>query len=385
MSPAPHDTIPTPTNPISEGANIIEMKPGTCQAADRLDAEAAGGAAVAARSSDKVNRGGASGRAGVIASVALAGALAIGLALTIRAALTPPAGPATPNPASPETIDAILNAAQTYLKEDELGKAEAILKEAIAQHVEEQRLYSLYGEVLVAAGRHAEAYEQYVKALAVGPRGAELEFTAGTVANMAELPDRAIEHYATAQASAPTDPRIPLYMAQVQIKKNELTEAQKNLLIAGRLDPDVAIVWGTLAEVLLKENKPEIAISTVRRARELEPQKVLWRLLEARAVKRLNRPEDALQLLVGLSDAQRMEPGVLPLMAECYGMLSRPADAGGVFARASDMDAENPAYALQAAQWLEKAGNLDGARRYAERAARLEAQGAAELLTRLGK
>jgi len=75
--------------------------------------------------------------------------------------------------------------------------------------------------------------------------------------------------------------------------------------------------------------------------------------------------------MVGLSDAEKMQPGVLPLMAECYGMLRRPGDAGEAYARASDVDSGNLEYATQAAAWLEKADRKDAAKRYADRAKRL--------------
>lgn len=328
---------------------------------------------------------GQGGRVFGIAVAVLSVALIVGVGLAVRAALVPAtANGASGGSAKPDSVDAVLNAAATYIKQNEAGKAEAILREAIAQWVEEQALYLSYGELLVMLKRPKEAYEQYEKALAIGPRHAEIEFTAGTVANMAGKTDRAVEHYSMAQAGDPRNPMIPLYLAQVQVKRDELAEAKKNLLLSGKLDPDRAIVWGTLAEISLRENKADLAIQHAARARELEPGSVMWRLIDAKAKKRLNKPEEALQVLIGLSDAEKREPGVMSTMAECFGLLRRPGDAADLYASASDSDPANVDWAVQAGLWLEKADRKDAARRYAQRAAMLGSEEARTLLARLG-
>ncbi len=285
---------------------------------------------------------------------------------------------------SGEALDAVLNAARQYAGSGESGKAEAILREAVSKYAGDQRAHLAYAELLVALRRPGEAYDQYEKALAIGPRDAETEFTAGTVASMAARPDRAIEHFAAAQAQKPGDARIPLYLAQVQLKLDQVAEAKKNLLIAGRLDPDKAIVWGTLAEVALRENKLDLADQHAAKARALEPSNLTWRLIHARALKRRNKPEAALELVANLSPAERREPGVLPLIAECHAMLRQPEKAAAVFADASDAEPSDGDLAFHAAEWLDRAGNIDGARRYAQRASMLGHEGARRLLERVG-
>ena len=285
-----------------------------------------------------------------------------------------------------KSLDDILNAVLVLKRDSENAKAEAILRQAVLEHPGEQRLFIEYAEVLGAMGRTEESLANYDKALAIGPRDAPLEFAAGTTASMLGKLDQAEAHYAAAQAADKTDWKAPLFLAQIQLKLNtpeKTEEAKKNLLIAANLKPDAATPWGTLADIALRDNKPSLALQHVAKARELEPRVTLWRVIQARALKRENKPEEALNVLIGLDDAQRREPGVLQTMAECYGMLNRPKDAAALYTRASDKDISNGPWALEAGLWLEKSGEKDRALIYATRAAGESTPGADELLARL--
>lgn len=331
------------------------------------------------------------GAASMISTIAIGGLLVllvVGVVLAIRGALGPSGATATdPNapPAKLDTLDAVLNAAKTYTQQDELGKAEAVLRQGIIQWPEEPRLYVSLGELLVSRKKPADAYEQYEKALSLGKRDPEVEFAAGTVANMANLPERALEHYAAVQAANPTDKRVAIYMAQVQLKLDQVNEAKANLLIAGKLDPDNPMVWGTLAEVALRENKVDLALSHVSKARQAEPDNLMWRLVEGRAKARQAKPEEALQLFVGLGELDKRDPAVLAIMSECYGMLKRPGDAAALYAKAADAEPTAGELSMQAALWHQRAGNLDKAITYAKRAKMLDVRGADAVLDMLEK
>lgn len=281
------------------------------------------------------------------------------------------------------SIDVILNAAESHRRQGDFAAAETILKAALAEHPDEQTLNSLYAEVLLGLKRPAEAYSAYEKALAIGPRTPALEFAAGTCASMSGKLERALEHYSAAQAGNPTDWQAPLFLAQVQIKLDQVEDAKKNLLLAGRLKPDAGIVWGTLAELALRENKLSLAEQHIARARELEPQVTLWKVIQARALKRDNKPEEALLLLVGLDVQDLRGPGVLGLMGECYGLLNRPGDAALLYTRVADSDPTRGDIALDAALWLEKVGDRARALEYARRAQAAGNADAASVIARL--
>ena len=287
--------------------------------------------------------------------------------------------------ASSASLDEILNAAATLKRDGAFNKAESLLREAITRHVAEQRLYVEYAEVLVATRREQEAYEQYEKALAAAEGTHAIHLAAGSVASMIGRLDRAAEHFEAAQQADKTDWRAPLFLAQVQMKRSQNAEAAKNLMLAVNLKPDAAIAWGSLAELELRDNKLSLASQHIAKARELEPASTVWRVLEARILKRDNRPEEALALLAGLDAAQRLEPGVLPTMAECLGMLSRPGDAARLYAEASQTQPLRGDLAMQAAQWHERAGERAAALAFAKRAAEAGEEHAAELVAKLEK
>ncbi|CAG1008282.1 hypothetical protein PHYC_03544 [Phycisphaerales bacterium] len=331
----------------------------------------------------------------IVAAVLLIGLLAGGVSLFIAAMRqTGPANPGTPNapssasvstlrPADTATIDAILNAANEYLKTEQPQKADAILAAATLQHPDEQRLYILHAEALASMRRLDAAYDAYVKALAIGPRDGESEFAAGTLASMTGKLDRAAEHYQAAQTALKADPRPPLYLAQIQIKLHQIDEAKASLAIAGKLDPESAIVWGTLAQIALDENRLNLARQHAAKARELEPRVTMWRVLEARALRRLNQPEEALAILTPLDDIEKRDKMVLGLIGECFGLLNRPADAAALYAKAADFDPSDGPLALDTALWFERAGDKITALKYAEHAAMLSTQGAATTVERL--
>lgn len=283
------------------------------------------------------------------------------------------------------SIDEILNAANSLQRVRKYPEAQALLKQATVEHPEEQRLYFEYAQVLVASQQLEPAYQAYVKALATGQRTAQLELAAGTVASMLNRLPLAEEHLAAAQQADKSDFKAPLFLAQVQLKQDKLEDAKKNLLLAALLKPDSATPWGTLAEIALRENKISIALQHIAKARELEPHVILWRVMHARALKRENKPEQALIELIGLSLSERLEPGVLQTMAECFGMLKRPVDAAKMYSEASDANPGKGDVALQAATWWERAERSDVAVKYAQRAVDAGEQGAAETLARVKK
>ncbi len=300
---------------------------------------------------------------------------------------TPAPGPAGPPQASADSakIDTLQNAAQELIRRGEVKQAEALLRGAIAEHLTEQRLYSQLGDLLASQRRSEEAYAIYEKALASAPGDADLEFAAGSAASAAGKLDRAEEHYQASMTKRPTDFRAPMFLAQVQMKLEHLDQAAANLLLAAKLNPDAAIVWGSLAEIALRQNKLSLAQQHAKKARELEPRVTVWRLIEARALKREGKPEAALDLLVGLDEAAKREPGVDLLQAECFGIMGRPADAAAVYLAKIKTDGADGLSTLQAAIWLEKAGDLAQAKDLAERAEMLAVPGAKELVARLGK
>jgi tetratricopeptide (TPR) repeat protein len=334
------------------------------------------------------------GRAAVVALALVAALILLGVAMllfgvpmttvlpaapgggtTVSAPVSAPMASATAEPASDVTstapadkVDQILNAVLPLRTQQEWGKAEAILNEAIRTYPGEQVFYVQLGELLALQRKSKEAHAMFARAIAIGPSDAGIELAAGTVASDAGLTERAMEHYSQAQTLDATNWQAPLFLAQVQARVGKTAEAKKNLMLASQLKPDLAVAWGSLAELLLRENSVGPALQMVAKARTIEPDNVVWRLIEARALKRDNKPEAALQLLIGMDDAAKLQPGVLPLMGECFGLMNRPMDAAKQFGQVSDRFADKAELAVEAARWYQRAGDAAQAKKYAQRA-----------------
>lgn len=308
----------------------------------------------------------------VLGACAAAGLFYVGKALWRDAAPAEASAETKPRPAAgAERIDVLLQSAATYAMQGEHAKADAILREACGTHPTEQSLYLARADLLAGLRRLEEAYECYEKALAIGPRENRIEKKAGSIALLLGRTERAVEHYSAAQSADPGDADAALLLGQAQFRAGDFDEARASLVRAGRLAPERGIVWATLAEIAFRENKPHVASQHIAKARELEPRVTQWRLIEARVLNRLGEPQRALDLLIGLSEAERRDPAVLKLLGESLGLLRRPGDAATLFAEASAAAPGNADLALETALWFERAGESARAAEFAELAERL--------------
>ena len=327
---------------------------------------------------------------GSAARLLLVGALFVGAAVMVFVALRP--GPAAQEAAaaggkrSGQTLDEVLNAVVSLKRDSEYQKADTILAAAIKEYPEEASLFVEHGEVLLALQRLEESVAAFERAAALAPSDHGVRMAAGTVSSMAGRLTQAEAHYVAAQSADKADWRAPLPgPGSVEDRRARRPNRPKNLLLAGRLNPENATVWGTLAEGSLRENKGGLALQHIERARLLEPDRVLWRLIEARVLKREGKVDEALVLLSALDEASQREPGVMQTMAECYGLRRQPMEAAMLFARASDSDPAHAEWAMQAALWLERADQHAGALRYAQRAQRAGDPAAGALVARLSE
>jgi Tfp pilus assembly protein PilF len=322
----------------------------------------------------------------VVASGVAVGLIGISLLVasltTTPAPSDEPAGPATT--ASAAVIEQVLDSARHSLDTQEPEKAEIVLRAAIDKAPEDQDLRIMYGETLLALGKTRESYSEYEKAIFIGPDHAELRFTAGTIANAAGMTEQSVEHFSMAQSQDPTNAKHPLYLAQIQRKMGDLEAAKASLLRAVKIDPSLDIAWGVLANIALDENNLSLATNHIKRARQLAPSNIQWRLTEARIHRRENHPEDALRLILALDEAQLLaDPMLLSEAGLCYGMLRRPADAADLYGRAVERNPENPDLLYEAALWHQRADLGDAAVVYASRAANLGNEAAGRLLANI--
>lgn len=277
----------------------------------------------------------------------------------------------------------IIKSAETLAQSGDTQAAEAVLTQALAAYPESQELYVATANLLIRQRDLTRAYPNLEKALAIGPRTADLEALAGTVASTLGRTARAEEHFAAARNADPSNARHALALAQVQHKLGKRDEAAASLAMSIKLDDQQPEAWGMKAELALRDNQPSLARQHIAKARALEPRAASWRLIEARALNRTGEPQAAVEVLLGLDDSELLQLPSLRLLGESYGMLRQPGHAADLFVRASTTKPDDATLALEAGQWLERAGRRADALRYATRAAELGNADAAALRDRL--
>lgn len=274
-------------------------------------------------------------------------------------------------------IEAIISSAQQYLRSNEAGKAEAVLREAVAQYPREQPLHLIYAETLLALGKRTESYDHYQTAVLLGPDHPEYRFAAGTVASELENWNDAEKHYMIAGQLDRTNPKYPLYLGQVERKLGKIDEARKALTDAVRLDPDLALGWGSLAAIAMDDGSLGAARDYIERARKIDAKSSVWRLMEARILRRSNEPEKAAALLFAMPEDERFASiPVLNELGMSLGLMGKPKEAADQYIEAARRSPMEPEFAYQAALWLQRTGNDVESAKYMSMAADLGHKGA---------
>jgi len=301
---------------------------------------------------------------------------------------------AQPRATVAESVEAGLEAAATYMRQKQFPEASAILGRLTERSPTDQGVRVAYAQSLLGEQKFGPAYEQYEAAIALmgvpamkpspgmdsttksgavvrNPVGAQLHFEAGTCANMAGKPERAVEHYWMAQVLDPAEARYPLFLGMMQIKTGDTQAANASLLRAAKLKPDLAEAWGTMAELAVQQNRLGLAEQHLQKARMLQPEVARWRIVEARVANRQGDPERAAKLLLALDEGTRNGKAVLALLSESFGLLSRPDDAARAWAGATKVYPADAEVFYQAALWSQRAKQPDAAAGFARTAARL--------------
>ncbi|MFK7758673.1 MAG: tetratricopeptide repeat protein [Phycisphaerales bacterium] len=278
-------------------------------------------------------------------------------------------------PAPIQTIEQVLESVQVYVASEEYPPAVAILKAAVNRYPNDPDLRYSLGELYLLTQDPTLAYQQYQsgieinsKAGGVGSVDPKILFTAGTLANTIGQPERALEHYMGAMQADPQNPDYPLYLANIQLKLNQLSASKASLAMAARLDPGRAHVWATWAQVALRENNSEIALQQIEKARQLEPAVAAWSILEAQIQKRAGNPERSIELLTALPDGALFASEPMKILAESYGMMGNPSEAASRMMDFASSVPTDPQAAFDTALWLQRAKQLDSARQWGKRA-----------------
>ena len=280
---------------------------------------------------------------------------------------------------------AVLKAARTYVGEQELGKAEAVLRRALEDRPTDAMMREMLGDVLLQGDDEAGAMAQYAEVAGRDGADGEVLFKAGTLAaGMGDF-ERALGYLERATRATPGNVEAAVQHANTLLELNRVAEAKAELTRAAVLDEGAGMVWGMLAEIAVRENKLEMASQHVAKARTFEPGSIPWRVLEARIARRQGEPDKAVMLLDGVRGDSRFEAPVVEEMAASLAMLGRSDDAMSIYRVAVRERPSDADLLYAAAVWAEREGNLDEAKDLATTAAMLGDARAKDLLGRLGE
>lgn len=270
--------------------------------------------------------------------------------------------------AATETIEEILGAVQVYVRNEQFGQATTVLEHAARQYPGDQELHLALGDLYMLQKMYEDAYGQYVAGIEIGPSTATAEFTAGTLANMLDRLELSQAHYAAAMRLDPKNPDTPIYLAAIQIKMNRLTDAKKNLAVAGLMAPERSRIYAMRSEIAMRENNLVIALEQIHKAIDINPREIAWLLQEARVLKRSGKAEEAINLLASLTDQELEQPEAAYILADCYGMLGRPGDAASRLMDLAEKKPQDARLAFDIALWLERADERSVAIEWANKA-----------------
>lgn len=242
---------------------------------------------------------------------------------------------------SRSAIEESLAAAEAYFQANDLPKAEAILLTLIDRAPGEAAAHELHGQVLLAHAADARAdgnvnrartllrraYERYEKVIEHAPPSAGLHHSAGDVAAMAGLNERALAHYQEAMRLDPTQPRHAIFAAQVLAQAQRFDEARAALRDALALDPDEPIAHASLANIAIQEERFEHALAHIREARSIQPESAAFRVIEATVHRKAGNPRRALEVLIGLPRNEQARRSVAHEMAESYAAIGEHESA----------------------------------------------------------
>ncbi len=281
-----------------------------------------------------------------------------------------------------QEIDDAIAAINDYINTDRLPQAIKIAEALYDKYPAELRVLSVFYELRMFEERFEDAYILLQQLLAIENDNPEYHFNAGILASMLQNYQAAAMHFQDASNRDISDPKFPLYHAQILIKLHEYTEARIKLLAVIKLDGEIHQAYGTLAEIALIENALDMADQHIKRAQTLAPTFLKWKLVEAKIIRRRGKPEDALIRLNALQPPYRHAQEVVDEVAQCWAMSGSPTRAAREHIDHINRNPENWQSAAAAGRFLLLADNTAEATDWYDYAHRIKPD--AEEVRRLG-
>lgn len=186
-----------------------------------------------------------------------------------------------------------LTLAQSCLRSKQFPCVLDVYREILALNAESAEADMLAGEALDEMRDHAGAIEQFATAARVDPKMPNVHFALGYVLWTQNRLEEAAKEFTAELANTPDHPQALIYLADVDIKLDDLTTAQPLLERAIRSDPRIELAHLDLGIIYASRGRKIEALREMKTAEQQNPndQNVHWRL--ARFYKSIGNNEAA--------------------------------------------------------------------------------------------
>jgi len=154
----------------------------------------------------------------------------------------------------PNSVDAATGLANIYMRGKRLPEAEAQLRKVAAAHPDQAAVHVQLGRVLAAQTKNEDAIGELETAAKLAPSDLSVQRDLADLYDLAEKPEKAEAAYRALIAAHPLDAELRHGLGKSLIRQKKFTDAQKELIEAVRLKPDLGAAYGDLAFVA-SENK----------------------------------------------------------------------------------------------------------------------------------
>jgi len=286
--------------------------------------------------------------------------------------------PADRTPLDRGDLELALRNARQYLQWSEIDKAAATLEQYLALEPDDAEAHFLMAQVLHHPDRRdpAAAYDHIQRSLDLDHADPERHFFAGVLAENLDRLEDAKRHFERSIEIDNSRPLVFLHYGQLLAKMRDFEAAKKQLLAALKRKADLPEPYIVLAEIYAQSNQIDMAIDQVNKAlsciaRE-DKRHATYTAFKAQMLRRGNRPEDALNVLLALDYDDRSNERIVREVALCYQMMGQWSKAARVWAELSQLQPGNATAAIEAGLCYVRANRLDRARDFHRIALRLD-------------
>ena len=191
------------------------------------------------------------------------------------------------------TVEQSLQTAIGLYQSGRLTDAEAACRRILLQQPDHAVVRNLLWAIMSALGRHREALELVLHAVATEPGNAAYHCDLGVIYRELGRFDEAVASHSRALALSPGSPEIHLKLADALHASGRLDDATTHLRNAIALRPDYASAHNNLGNVLMDQKQWAQAIHSYRCALAIVPDSALSHVNLGRALLKAGRIEDA--------------------------------------------------------------------------------------------